>query len=73
MFTEIAVFHPKSRKKHITIEGATAPQAVDALAERLGKTTGDKVQSIINSMKRNDMDMSQLTIDDRRVRIRIDN
>lgn len=72
MYTEISIFAPNSRKREAVIESLIPTAAVDALAERLGDDAGSKVKRAINSMKRNDMDSSQIRIEDRRVRIRLD-
>jgi hypothetical protein len=71
MLTEIAVFKPNSREKHVVIESLIPTAAVSALAERFNQDLADKAQKIINSMKRNDVEMTQMRFEDRRVRIRL--
>jgi hypothetical protein len=71
MYTEIAIFRPNSRKREATIESLIPKAAIDVLTERLGKPVADKAQKVINSMRRNDIEMSQLRVDDRRIRIRV--
>jgi hypothetical protein len=68
--TEISVFRPNSRKKEVTISSLIPKQAVDALAERLGKEAGDAASKALRTMKRNDMDLVQLRVDNRRIRIK---
>lgn len=67
--TEINIFRPHSRKKETTIRSLIPKQAVDALAEKLGHEAAEAANAALRSMKRNDMDMVQLRLGDRRIRI----
>lgn len=72
VITEISIFRPNDRKKEATIESLIPRVAVNTLSERLGKSAATKVRKAIQTMDENHMDMSQLQIGDRRVRIRLE-
>lgn len=72
MITEISIFRPNNRKKEATIESLIPRAAVNVLGERLGRTAKNKVRKAIESMGENHMEMSQIHLGDRRVRIRLE-
>lgn len=68
--TEISVFHPNSRKKELEITSVIPKNAVNALAERLGVEVGKQAEKALKTMKRDNIDLLQIRLDDRRIRIR---
>lgn len=71
MLTEVALFRPRSRKIEATVSHLVPKTVVNALEERLGVEAANKVETTIRSMKRNEMSMAQISIGDRRVRIKL--
>jgi hypothetical protein len=67
--TQIKVFPEGSRKASLEIKSLVPRRAIDALAERLGVEIGQQAEAALKSMKRNNMDMVQLRLDDKRIRI----
>jgi hypothetical protein len=68
--TEISVFKPNSRKKDVTIESLIPRQATDALKERLGTAAARKAETALKMMEAEGMDLVQIRLGDRRIRIK---
>lgn len=68
--TEISVFGANSRKKELVISSLIPRKAVDLLVERLGQEAGDRANKALRQMNTNDMDLVQIRLGDRRIRIR---
>lgn len=68
--TEINIFQPNSRKREATIESLIPKQAVDVLAERLGNTAAEQANRALGIMKKENIDLLQFRVGDRRVRIK---
>ena len=70
--TEINIFRPNSRRKEATITSLIPKQATDALKERLGTAAAKKATNALELMQREGIDLVQIRLGDRRIRIKQD-
>lgn len=67
---EATIYRPNSTKKEATISSPISGSIVNVLAERLGQEAAERAKKTFAAMNKNDIDLAQLRIGDRRVRLK---
>lgn len=68
---EIVIFHPNSRKAHLTISSLIPAQVFSAVENKLGAKEARNIEKCYNALHDAGMDSGQMKLGDRRVRIKV--